>query len=359
MKTACIVRLGAFGDMVMISMLPRLLSEEGYHVTVNCHQKSASVLKHDPYISEFLIHDETIPNLKLMDHWNILKGKFDRFINLSESIEKGLLPAEGKDETYNLPHEERHRRFNVNYYDRTLELAGFSQKGLNGELHFSKDEEAWGKKLRAQYKDRFWVLWSLSGSSFHKTYPFADQVARAFLDNHRDTLTMTVGDDVCRLLEWDHPQNRKRCGMWTGNIRQALIVCKYADLVVSTETGLANAAGCFETPKIIMLSHSSVENLTKYWKNCVNLTPQDTPCYPCHQLHYTLRSCPLDMIAKVPDHLKTEENKIGGDVEAPICTTRLKPETLLQQLEAQYQSWRENKNGSYYRNRSAVVSPAA
>jgi hypothetical protein len=233
----------------------------------------------------------------------------------------------------------------VNYYDRTLELAGQPERGLNGELYFAEWEEEWVRGLRNQYANRFWILWSLSGSAFHKTYPFADQVATAFLDSHPDALTMTVGDDLCRLLEWDHPQNRKRCGMWGESIHKSLISAKYADLVISTETGIANAAGCFETPKIIMLSHSSVENLTKYWKNCVNLEPVKAPCYPCHQLHYSLKSCPLDLIAKIPDHLKTEENCLGGDVVAPICTTRISPEILLDSIEAQYLRWKEIQHG--------------
>lgn len=329
--------------MIIMSPVLRLLKEEGYEVTVNCHKKSTVMILHNPNVDKIMVHDEAIPNKQLPKHWEDLSKKYDRFINLSESLEKGLLPAEGKHEEYTWPHEKRHEKFNVNYYDRTLELAGFSERGLNGELYFTKEEERWAQQLRERYKNRFWVLWSLSGSSFHKAYPWADQVATEFLDKHSDALTMTVGDDLCRLLEWDHPQNRKRCGLWADDIRKTLISCKYADVVVATETGIANAAGCFDTPKIVMLSHSSVENLTKYWKNCVSLTPENAHCYPCHQLHYTLRSCPLDVLAKIPPELRTQENFVSGDVEAPICTSRLKPETMLAALEAQYTKWRDRQ----------------
>lgn len=344
MKTACVVRYGAFGDMVIMSPVLRLLKEDGYEVTVNCHKKSEVMIRHNPNVDKVMIHDESIPNNQLVSHWEQLSKKYDRFINLSESLERGLLPAEGKHAEYHLPHDERHARFNVNYYDRTLELSGYPHvKGLNGELYFTEKEHEWAKQLRAQYSNRFWILWSLSGSSFHKAYPWADQVATEFLNKHSDAITMTVGDDICRLLEWDHPQNRKRCGIWANDIRKTLISCQYADLVVATETGIANAAGCFSTPKIIMLSHSSVENLTKYFKNCVSLAPVGAHCYPCHQLHYTLRSCPLDVLAKIPQELRTQENFVSGDVEAPICTSRLRPDDLLDALEAQYIKWRETQ----------------
>lgn len=342
MKTAIVVRYGAFGDNTMVTPVLRLLKEEGYHVTLNCRKASSAIFDNNPHIDKLLFHDEGMPNGEtLSQFWKGLEKSCDRFINLSGSIEEGLLPAEGKHVPYNWSHELRHAKFNVNYYDRTLELSGFpDKKGLNGEIYFNQEELAFGQKLRNQYQNRFWVLWALSGSAFHKTYPWADQVAKAFLNKYRDAITMTVGDDACRLLEWDHPQNKKRSHIWSEDYRKSVIACKFADLVVATETGLANVAGCFDTPKVIMLSHSSVENLTKYWVNCKSLTPTNVSCYPCHKLHYTLKSCPLDTLAEIPPKLWNVEQHLVGNVEAPICTSRMKPETVLDALEEAYHDWK-------------------
>ena len=346
MKKATVIRLGAWGDMVICSPVFRLLKEQGYHVSLNCRKATASVFDNNPNIDEFIFHDEGMPNGDALTRfWKSLEEKCDRFINLSGSIEEGLLPAEGKHVPYNWSHELRHAKFNVNYYDRTLELAGFPEvKGLNGEVYFSADELAWGQKLRDQYRNRFWVLWALSGSSFHKTYPWAEKVAKTFLDRHRGAMTMTVGDDLCRLLEWEHPQNKKRAHLWSTDFRKSMIACKFADMVVSAETGIANVAGCFDTPKAIMLSHSSVENLTKYWVNCKSLTPTNASCYPCHKLHYTLKSCPLDTLAEIPEKMRSVDQCLGGNVEAPICTSRMKPETVLAALEEAYDNWKHRRN---------------
>jgi hypothetical protein len=78
-------------------------------------------------------------------------------------------------------------------------------------------------------------------------------------------------------------------------IRESLVLSKYADLVFGPESVLINGAGCFDTPKIPLLSHSSHENLCKYFVNdyCLEPNIKIAKCYPCHQLHYTLNSCPL------------------------------------------------------------------
>ena len=104
-----------------------------------------------------------------------------------------------------------------------------------------------------------------------------------------------------------------------------MVMTKYADVVVGPETGLMVAAGCFDTPKIMMLSHSSEENLTKYWKNCTALSA-GVECQPCHQLHYTRDSCPLDV-------------RMGH----PICMGELQPVELYDALELEYNKWKEKR----------------
>jgi hypothetical protein len=70
-------------------------------------------------------------------------------------------------------------------------------------------------------------------------------------------------------------------------------------------------------PKIVTLSHSSVENLTKHWKNCTNLTPKATPCYPCHQLHYGSEFCPRDEGTGVA--------KCQADISADVMWAAMQP----------------------------------
>jgi ADP-heptose:LPS heptosyltransferase len=82
------------------------------------------------------------------------------------------------------------------------------------------------------------------------------------------------------------------CGMW--EIRKVLTFVQHADVVVGPETGVLNSVCMEDVPKVIYLSHSSPDNLTKHWKNTEVVTPQNTPCWPCHRLHYDTTWCPRD-----------------------------------------------------------------
>jgi len=317
----------------MTSPLFRLYKEAGWHTTANVNPRGKAVLEHNPHVDDILLHeDDSVPNEKLDEHWaNLAKG-YDRVVNLSGSIEKGLLKTKA-DEEYIWPKLKRHLACDVNYYDRTLEIGGFvGMKGLNGELFFSPEEERWGRMIREQHARRFLVLWSLSGSSVHKSYPYAELVAKAFLDQHSDAVFFTVGEQLCRLLEFDHPHAKRRSGVW--GIRKSFIMTKYSDLVVGPETGVLNAAGCFETPKIVMLSHSSHENLSKHWKNCypVEAEEREAPCHPCHKLIYSLDECPVNKAVK-----------------SPVCMAHLRPEKILNAMEKVYAQWKEARRGSLCR----------
>lgn len=317
-----VIRLGAWGDGIFLSALLPLLKQDGHHVTAYINKRTETVLQNNPHIDKIILHDEEMPIEECEEHWEKVGKDYDKVINLTGSIEGGLLAVEGKPD-YKLTKAERHKKFNHNYYDRTLEIGGYPHvKGKNGEVFFSSFENGWARETRIKNLGKFKILWVLSGSSFHKAYPYAEYVGVGFLNKHPDSVIFTVGDDVSALLEWKHPQTRNYCGKLS--IRKSLILAKHCDLVIGPETGVINAAGCFDTPKIVFLSHSSEENLTKYWENCTSLHA-NVPCYPCHRLIYSLDEC-------IPDKQTT----------APICT-RIEADRVFEAMETYYNKWRESK----------------
>ena len=89
-KKCLVIRLGAYGDMVIITPVLRRLKELGYYVVLNTGKRGLDVFKHCPYIDEFIEHEERYwDNDELNTHWDKLKEqvKPDKFINFSESIE--------------------------------------------------------------------------------------------------------------------------------------------------------------------------------------------------------------------------------------------------------------------------------
>lgn len=68
---------------------------------------------------------------------------------------------------------------------------------------------------------------------------------------------------------------------------------------MGSETGVMNAIAMEEMPKIVFLSHSTVENLTRDWVNTHSLSSERTVCQgrgnneapACHQLHFGWAKC--------------------------------------------------------------------
>lgn len=331
-RKACIARYGALGDAIIMTPLIRALAEDGYQVTVVTSRYALPVLENNPFISNLLIQErEMIPNQFLGQYWNFWEGKYDKFINLSESIEGDLLQVEGRKEFFT-PKAYRHQISNKNYYDYTLSRGGYTVEFPLGELYFTNAEERRAKEVFGPLSKNFVILWALNGSSHHKVYPLMETAMISWLGDHPDTRLITTGDYTAKLLEFDHHQLIPRSGDWS--VRESLIAAKYADLVVGPETMMINAAGCFPTPKIVLLSHSTKENLTKHFQNDYSLEPDQiiAPCYPCHQLHYTKESC---VIGEVMDTIT------GGTLgQAPICSVAIKPQVLLNQIDQVYQFWK-------------------
>ncbi len=337
-KECLLIRYGALGDTVWVTPVLRLLKKQGYHIVYNCTPYSAQVLRENPFIDEFLLQEkEAIPNKELGPYWDEISKDFEKVVNFSQSIEGSLLKIEGSEE-FKWSQKRRHRICNVNYMDRTLEVAGFpKKKGLLPELYFSETEEYLAKIFRQNYKDKFLIEISLSGSSFHKTYPWLPYVMNEIHDHYEDIVAITVGDYLCKLLEnWQHPNTINKAGIFT--VRQSMLLTKYVDLVLGPETGILNAAACYDTPKIVFLSHSSVENLTKYWKNCTNLSAKSCNCQPCHRLIYTLgKTCPLESVRLPGAHGIAE-------ISIPECMAKIRPEDVYESIEKYYKEWKKEKN---------------
>lgn len=301
-KRCLIIRYGAIGDQIMVSSILPLLKKQGYHVTYNSTPEGQNVLLHDPHIDEWFLQDkDQVPNLQLHPYWMEISKRYDKVINLCESVEGTLLSLPGRmQHTYSSG--TRQRLMNKNYLEHTHDIADvdyvFSQK------FYPSKEELEEITASRQAIDGPVIVWALNGSSVHKVYPFVDTVvawlaertdAHIFLmadggigKNLQDAILTCMKNDN-RDLSRVHPL----AGEFT--VRQSLAFAQVADVVVGPETGVLNAVAFEDMPKVVMLSHSSEENLTKHWKNTHALIPESrAACYPCHKMHYDWSNCNKD-----------------------------------------------------------------
>jgi ADP-heptose:LPS heptosyltransferase len=335
-KSVLVVRYGAIGDTLQASSILPELKRQGFHVSWLCEPSGHEYLQHDPHIDAFIVNDkDQVPNHELPAYWAHLAKKFDRFINLCESVEGSLVKLPGRAD-YNWPHALRKEMCNQNYLEFIAKMADLP---FHPEHHFyeSDAEGCWadqrvqeitiavnrGAAPLARTKKPYLVMWALSGSSVHKFYPHQDAIIARLMLHMPEAHVILVGDPASAILEagWEH-EHRVHCLSGRISVRQTLALAKRCNLVIGPETGVLNAVAFESMSKIMLLSHSSAENLTKHWVNTYPLASQKTPCWPCHRLHYTREHCP--------------EDKPTG---ASQCMAELHPDLIWSAVEDAYFGW--------------------
>lgn len=320
-KRCLVIRYGAIGDQIMASSILPLLKREGYHVTYNTTPDAAEIVRANPAIDDWWLQDkDQVPNEQLGPYWKALEERFDRIVNLCESIEGSLLALPGRI-THGYSHEARHRISGaVNYWERTHDIAGVPHV-FDVRFYPTEEERHAARHMREKFAGPC-VVWALNGSSHHKVYPFTNTVV-GWLLRHTDAHVFLVGDasdgktlqdaiiETLKRDGFDVSRVHARCGEW--KIRECLAFVELADCVVGPETGVTNAAAMLAMPKVVMLSHSSHENLTKHWRNTTALGPPQNrcPCYPCHRMIYGWQDC--------------HQVKATG---AALCASEIKPERV-------------------------------
>lgn len=336
-KTACVVRYGGFGDMLQAANILPELKRQGYRVTFMTTPKGQDILRHDPHIDDWFIQDDNqVPNHELPYFWSAQAKRFDKFVQLSESVEGQLLALPGR-ANHAWPDGVRRVELNRNYLEWTSQLAELEYHS-DARFYATAEEHEQVHNYLADVQNElfkttnmlevrrapFFILWPLAGSSVHKFYPWQDSVIAKVLMEIPEAVFILTGDHACVLLEqgWEQ-EPRVRCESGNMPIRATLTLAGHVDCVVGPETGVLNAVAFDPVPKVVMLSHSSRENLTKHWVKCMTLAPENTPCYPCHRLHYGPEFC--------------HRHEQTG---AALCALNIDPANVVAGIRRAYDDWR-------------------
>lgn len=292
-KTCAVIRYGAWGDVIQMSSILPALKEEGYHVTLYTVPRAWEAVKHEPLIDRVILQDhEQVPNAWLGDFWKSVQKKYDKFVNLSESVEGGLLAMPGR-APYLWNHETRHSYLNHNYVEFTHKIAGVKFERPMTRFIATEEEQKWARAEKAKLGAEPVIMWVLAGSAIHKVWAGIDAILARIMLTFPRAKVITVGDERCKKMieaPWvNEPRIVRRSGEWT--IRQTMAMAQSCDLVIGPETGVMSSVGLSPMPKIVLLSHSSVENLTRDWVNTYSIFSEKTPCYPCHKMIYSWEQC--------------------------------------------------------------------
>lgn len=300
-KTIGLVRLGAFGDALWIStVLPKLKEKYPDHAIVLYTQSPGETsLRYDPHIDEWRVQADGIFGLNNEAaqwqglYWMHCEKKHDVFINLVGCVERHLLPHP-VDPNFYLPQTQRRWLMAKNYYEAVHEWAGvpFDAKTLRVKFYAHADEVAWAAAERAKHEGPFVVI-NPSGSSAPKWWPHAQKCMEIL--SEAGVGGVLVGD--LRHVNFTAPKGWQVIGTkW--DIRKCYTLAQLADVVIGTESAIINSVAHEKPMKIVLMSHSTAQNLTRDWDRTIAVEPEGLDCYPCHRIHADFTHCTLNQDTK-------------------------------------------------------------
>jgi predicted SAM-dependent methyltransferase/ADP-heptose:LPS heptosyltransferase len=323
-KTAVVWRCGAYGDMLQAASICAGLKQEGYHVTLYTRAPFSEVVAHDPHIDRlinlntYLLPDGmlgTFPTEWAMPCWDHLKDSCDRFVNLAYAMEAWslILPTQP---ARHWPHAVRHAQCNGNYLEFQEQIAGLPH-APRVKFYPTEEESTWAKSQRIMLGPDPVLLWAVKGTGVNKYWPFIAPLIHWIRTTYPTMHIVLTGSptDLTEVLPWDGQPFVTVAKTWT--MRQAMAMAQRADLVMGPETGLLHAVCQEPMPKIVLLSHSTEENLTRDWVNTTALSSTETPCYPCHMLHDTWNDCARPTKVEFIDYLVKEYPQMQRENLAP------------------------------------------
>jgi ADP-heptose:LPS heptosyltransferase len=310
-RWAGIARYGGVGDNLIAASVLAPLKRQGYMTEVITSEPNHVVFHHNPHVDKLTIknveRDIAKNDLAKWQEWMTARAnEYDVFVHASHS-------GEGRHALFKTmtafwwPQELRRKICAGSYLETVHDIAQIPYDF--GPLYFTSEEERDHARRTTSIMGERYICWILSGTRVDKVYPYAPQAIGRIIKevgapvlllggpSEKEQSMATMIRDVVAV------QNGSREGLhiavpseggekcWP--LRTSLALAHGAALVVSPDTGPAWAVAFEPMPKIMMISHASVENITKHWINTVTLhaDADRVPCWPCHRLHDDPSTC--------------------------------------------------------------------
>ena len=98
------------------------------------HPRGQELLREDPNVDDWVIQGQRpVPNHLLPEYWAVWERKYDRFINLCESVEGTLLPIPGRS-AHKWPDNLRRSMLNQNYGEFVARIADLPYESAAGSI---------------------------------------------------------------------------------------------------------------------------------------------------------------------------------------------------------------------------------
>lgn len=332
--------MGGHGDNLMTAaVLPHLA--QTYRMEVITNKPCGDVFINNPYIEKLtFLKEDDLPagcGLDWQQYFAKRSHEYEFFANLSHSCESLVALSPVQTQFY-WPQEWRQWWCGRSYLEMVADVVGAPHE-FQGPLYFPTEEEM-AKAIETKKKvGPRCIGWVVAGSRLDKFYPHsALAISRLIKELNTPVIMfggydreMQVSEQVMKFVEQINSSHENLHEAMTrkdakGNIecdwpvRRSYAQLMQCDLVIGPDTGNMWAVAFEDMPKIVMLSHASEENITKYWKDTVALhaDPQEVKCQFCHRLHDDPKTC-LELSGRKADELN-----------GAACMDNIKVETIIQ-----------------------------
>ena len=306
---ACVARFGGIGDDLMCASPLALLRKKFGRVEVLSSQPQAVVFQNNPHIDKLSVVERGyIPNDSSGNWQNYFTGRskeFDAFFHLSHSCETMRALFVGQSQ-FHWPASFRRKFCGQSYLETIHDICEVPYEF--GPLFFPTEQELeQARETKKKVGERF-IAWVISGTRLDKSHPYSSLIVAQLIREVGPVVALGApGKDfeMAKLIQEDVIRfNGNDKGFHVGlshdaanpnwPIRRVLTFAQVADVVIGPDTGPMWGVAFEPNKKVMLLSHASEENITKYWENTVTLHADQgrVPCWPCHQLT-TRRHVPL------------------------------------------------------------------
>ena len=310
-----------------MSHLPRLLKENGFDkVDVETNFKGYQLLAYNPFIDNLIFFEPTnnlslySDSYRLQKHWDIVSAGYDKFVNLFESLEVGCISSE-QDPGYYMHPKNREKYRNINYYDQSTICAGYPELVGNYrcEVYYTDNEHHIVKRYMIKYENKFLIMINLNGTTLHKKLIIAPELVSLILNEYKDCEIILTGDkSSIDMVEKIGKHDNVISIIERIPFRQALLMAKYANLVITMESGLGVGANMWDTPTIQLMTAASIAN---HGGTCSQDFSLQSPvyCSPCNKGPYRFIGCPHK--DGYPLCIYFDTNKVFNRVKEVYATT--------------------------------------
>lgn len=310
-RWACICRFGGFGDnLIASSVLPGLKKRFDKVEVIGSDNLWGALWRNNPHIDKLTVLKDGFPawgDGRSWQRWFVDRSKeYAFFANLSHSCEiQGVLTM--AQTSYWWSDKMRRQLCAKSYLEIVHDVCDVPYDEIAPNFYPTQEERAQALETKAKMGPKV-IGWVMSGTRIDKVHPHAD-IAVARLIKETGLPVVLLGGpgkdyELAKMIQFEVQKlNRSTDGLhlalspdpeqpsWPP--RRLMAQTQTCDIVVGPDTGPMWGVAMHDMPKILMVSHTSAENITKHWKNTTTLhaDPEHVPCWPCHRLHDTQEFC--------------------------------------------------------------------